>query len=84
MYDPTHHGMGSTMEAWTWRPSKPAGTTTPEPGIVTTNSTRNPAIDSPGAATNSYTTPLGDQEAMAKATTETTSRRMADEPPPCL
>jgi len=44
----------------------------------------NKAIDDLGAAMNSGTTPIGEQEAMTKAIIETTSHRMAGEPPPCL
>jgi hypothetical protein len=84
MYDPTHHGMRSTTEALTWRPSKPAGAMTPEPRIVATNSTSKTGDQRLGTATNFYMTPPEDQKAMTKATTETTSRRIADEPPPCL
>ena len=44
----------------------------------------NQVIDDLGAATNSDTTPPGEQEAMTKAITEITSHRTAGEPPPCL
>jgi hypothetical protein len=39
MYDSTHYGMGSTMEASTLRSSKPKGVVIPELRIMATYST---------------------------------------------
>jgi hypothetical protein len=54
-----------------------------ELGIVAIGSTGSKTIGDPGAVTISHTTPLGDQEAMMKATAKTTSHRTADKSPPC-
>jgi hypothetical protein len=77
-YDPTHYELRSMTEVMTKRPPKPVEATTPELGIVA------PTPQADQEATNSYTTPPRDQKAMTKAIAETTSHRMASEPPPCL